>query len=261
MHLHQLVKVMNKYKSYKLMLISLMSAFLFSQGSINAQSFGFGCLGLSGAYGGYTYQTYQADGLNSSIELLNTSLNIKSGNSKFEAGKGFRIGANLMRAKFDHFFMTLKGFYQFLEEKKDFQTMVNNDLNENQYDLQLNHWGVGLDFGVPVSRYFELKILEGGVTFYNAEFSTQQFVAKQKISDDKFESDNSFIGYYVASGLIINLIPDYISIEGTATYNFLKIDKLSNSSGVELPIASVNKDFIARGGFAGTVQLNLGFPF
>lgn len=55
---------------------------------INAQSFGFGCLGLSGIYGGYTLQEFNAEGLNKSLNLYNSS------NSKidFKKSEGFRIG-------------------------------------------------------------------------------------------------------------------------------------------------------------------------
>jgi len=49
-------------------------------------------------------------------------------------------------------------------------------------------------------------------------------------------------------------------LEGTATYNFMKIEKLNDSNGIDLPSASMDANLIEAGKMAVAVQLNIGFP-
>ena len=130
--------------------------FLIFAESIQAQSFGFGCLGLSGFYGGYTQQQYVAEGIDDYVQLNNSGTQIDP-SIKFKEGTGFRIGANLFRAQWDPVFITLKGFYQFMKEGHHTNGNI-NDVNSDipsgvlkkDYQLTMNYWGVGLDFGIPL---------------------------------------------------------------------------------------------------------------
>ena len=78
------------------------------------QTFGFGCLGFVGGYGGYSYQNYKPGTLNDYIDhfnlLYNDSLSAPLG--KFGKADGYRFGLNFFRAKFKGFIITAKGFYQ-----------------------------------------------------------------------------------------------------------------------------------------------------
>lgn len=224
-----------------------------------AQSFGFGCLGLSGFYGGYTQQQYQPDGINLFVQQNYSGPS--NNNIKFQKGTGFRVGANIFRAKFDDVFLTVKGFFQFLKEEHEIADQVNSGILKNKYQLSMNHWGLGLDFGFPLFSIVDWKVVEGGVSIYNSEFDYQTLLNDNQQTEIKISPDKAQLGYYVGSGLIVHLIRDYISIEGTAAYSFLKIDKMSNEAGDLIPVGSSSNRAVEKGGFIGTVQLNVGFPF
>lgn len=215
----------------------------------NGQSCGFGCLGLSGVYGGYTFQEFKAEGINSFVNSSNKF--------EFNKGEGFRIGTNLFRAQFDDYFITAKGFFQFINEEYK-TTDVLNTIGE-EYQLKHNYWGVGVDFGIPLFSIVDWKIVEGGVTFLNVELKTNQFENQVQVYESKIENTKLDIGYYVGSGIIIHIIKDYISLEGTATYNIYKVDEFMDENGDAVAIES-GKNFIENKGVTATVQLNLGFP-
>lgn len=222
-----------------------------------AQTFGFGCLGLSGFYAGYTQQEYKAVGMNEAINSLLPSSPFNE-TLEFKRGTGFRIGANIFRAKFDFLFITAKGYYQFMKETHEREDH-NIPRTTQKYQLSMNHWGVGIDFGVPIFSIIDLKIVEGNVTFYNSEliesYNDQNGVL---IIENKYSLDKAKVGYFVGSGLILHLVTDYISVEATAGYSFINIDRFSNSDIYSIP--STDNKAIDKGGFSATVQLNVGFP-
>ncbi|MFH1195587.1 MAG: hypothetical protein V1720_07720, partial [bacterium] len=124
---------------------------------------------------------------------------------------------------------------------------------------QMNYWGFGIDFGIPLFSIMDLKIVEGGVTFLNTEFKITTYEGDVNLSEVKYNSDESTIAYYISSGFILHIIPNYISIEGSAQYSIISIDKL-NGEKVTFPILD-KKKMIEAGGFGATVQLNVGIPF
>lgn len=227
-------------------------------GVYSAQSCGFGCLGLSGVFGGYTYQQYNADGLNQYLNLNVFDL-VDPGNEevKFGEGRGFRVGGNIFRAKFDDYFFSAKGFFQFLKEKKNRYSIANSAL-KNEFELEMNYWGLCVDFGVPVFSHLDFKLFEGGITFYNTHFKILTSENGIETAEKKFENEKSDFGYYFGTGFVLHLIPDYISIEGTASYYITSIEKLAGDK-IFFPILD-NKKMIEAGGFGATVQLNIGVP-
>ncbi len=225
---------------------------------IQPQSFGFGCLGLSGFYGGYSQQEYKADGINLFAQQ-NYNGPLANNDVKFQKGTGFRIGANIFRAQFDDVFISLKGFFQFLKEEHEVVDELSQEILKNKYKLSMNHWGLGIDFGFPVFSFLDLKLIDGGVAFYNSDFEYQTLLNDEQKIEQKFSPEKPKIGYYVGTGLILHLIKDYISIEGTAAFSSITIDKMLSDKDETLPMNS--KTAIEKGGFTGTVQLNVGFPF
>lgn len=228
----------------------------------HAQTFGFGCLGLSGFYAGITHQYYETVGINEYInsESIKNNINL---DMEFKRGTGYRVGANIFRAKFSKAFITAKGYYQFLKETHN--TQVNNDAlgtKNYRYELSLNHWGVGLDLGFPIFSILDFKLLEGHVTFFNPEFSKEVLDANNNVlEEDKFTTDKVKIGYFVGSGMILHLIPDYVSIEASAGYSFFIIDKFNDgNNNVLIPVPSSKNNAINKSKFSATVQLNVGFP-
>ncbi len=245
----------------KLIFISL---FACSGTVLNAQSFGFGCLGLSGFYAGFSKQNYDNSGLNDyisqRINFFDPSKTIINDKLEFTQGTGYRIGANFFRAKWDKFFISAKGYYQFLKESKEIFAQLQNVDTREKYQITMNHWGVGIDLGVPLFWILDWKIAEANVTFYNIEFSQETLFNNVSQSEIKFNPEKNNIGYFIGTGLILHLIPDYISVEGTAGFNIIQVDKLSNSSGITIPATSSSKKAIEKGNLSITLQLNVGFP-
>lgn len=225
-----------------------------------AQTCGFGCLGLSGFYGGYSVEYYDLDGLNRSLSELLESYDIKNSKFNFERGKGFRIGANIFRADFDDYFITAKGFYQFIKDTKQTNLKSADGKPLLESELELNHWGLGLDFGIPLFKFLNWKIVESGVTFFTASLNNKYNIQDELVSEVKYDEPEVKVGFYVGTGLIIHIIRDYISLEGTAVYNIIKIDHLINENGSELPNETAPYKFLAQGGVSATVQINIGVP-
>ena len=228
--------------------------------SIQAQTFGFGCLGLSGFYVGISQEYYDAKGINDflNVKLFSNNSNQSSNPIKFEKGTGYRIGGNLFRAKFDKVFITAKGYYQFLKEEHSTTELSSGSTLTSNHILSLNHWGVGVDFGVNLFWILDWKVIEGNVKFFSGDFTSEYSKDNVFQNDTKYSLDKTQIGYYVGSGLILQLVPDYISIEGTAGFNFMKIDNLKSTD----PLGNENfiRNAIPSGGFSATIQLNVGFP-
>jgi hypothetical protein len=226
--------------------------------SVNSQTFGFGCLGLSGFYAGYSEQHYSAAGLNQYIKT-NYYGPIPKSNVEFKKGTGYRVGANIFRAKFDNFFISAKGYYQFIKENLEQSANDLNSIIKNKYQLSLNHWGLALDIGVPVFSIIDWKALEGGIVFHNVEFIHTTFKDENQLAEIKYEPLSNKVNYYLATGLIVHIVPDYISIEGTASYNFFKIDQMDLKSDLLTGPTKITNP-VSKGGLMTTVQLNIGFP-
>lgn len=245
----------NLKNSVKIILIILILPFI----KTGAQTFGFGCLGLSGFYAGVTQQYYDTPGL---TEYLNSPILFSNSSStiEFKRGTGYRVGANLFRAKFDFLFLTAKGYYQFLKETHERENnLVDN--SKDKFELSMNHWGVGLDFGVPLFSILDWKVVEGAVTFYNSDFTEENIDENgEQVSEKKYSLDKTKLGYYVGSGLILHLVPDYISVEATAGFNFIDIERFTSKDGLSIPALSSTSKAVNKGGFSATVQLNVGFP-
>lgn len=243
----------------------LFSSIFFILFSINSfsQTFGFGCLGLSGFYAGITQQQYESIGIKEYLfpeTINNPNLNTEF---DFKQATGYRFGANIFRARFAKAFITAKGYYQFLKEShtRQLSSDINNE-KKNKYELSMNHWGVGLDFGFPIFSILDIKLLEGHVTFMNPEFNTEVLDMNNNIlEEDKIAADKVKIGYFVGSGLILHLIPDYVSIEATAGYSFFVIDKFyDDNNNLIIPVSSSKNNAVNKSKFSATVQLNVGFP-
>ncbi|MBN1637737.1 MAG: hypothetical protein JW866_02130, partial [Ignavibacteriales bacterium] len=163
------------------------------------------------------------------------------------AAEGFVVGANFFRAQFPSFFFSAKGYYQFLFERHTY-----NGLPEEKIDLNLNHWGVAIDVGIPLFDLLDWKIFEGGIRFINAKLTNS-------ITADSYESKNTELGYYFGSGVVIHAIKDYISIEGTVSYNVIKVDNIEDKNGNKIS-AKDNFNLIKSGSIISSLQLNIGFP-
>lgn len=249
---------------YKLFQKILFLVLIFAS-QILPQSFGFGCLGFVGGFGAFTYQQYNANGLNRYVANFNTTYSEYLDNEmgEFTKATGYRLGVNVFRAKFSGLFFTAKGFYQQLLEDHSarvYQTAIGIDY---EYDLKIKSWGIGADIGIPVTDFLSWKILDGSILVNSARF-TETINSSQGTAVKKYVNDETEIGYSLGTGFIIEIIKNYISIEGSASYTQLTIDKMVNEDGSgNLNFnsrSSSEENFISGGGFNAVVQLNLGFP-
>ncbi len=232
-------------------------------GVINAQSFGFGCLGFVSGYGGYSYQSYNPGTLGEAVQRFNLSHGAGL-ISDFGKAQGYRIGINIIRAKFGDLFVSGKGYYQLLSDDKEFSFTENNTVINSELDLDLKNWGLGVDVGVQVTSSLSWKIFDGAIHFNSASLTD-----KPNLSDNTTEihyaNDSPEIGYSLGTGFIISIAEDFLSLEGTFSYTVLKIEKMTDLNMNEFFLGGdkdeyYEKDFIKTGGFSAVLQLNLGFP-
>ncbi len=216
---------------------------------------------MSGFYGGLAIQRYTADNFNKTIAqtYFKGTIGVKDLSEKFGQAQGYRLGANIFRAKFSGLFVSAKAFYELLnEEHTYFSPFVAGD--KNVYKLKMNYWGIGLDFGFHLTSIFYLKLVEGALTFYSAHLEVTGHQGG-KISQTKYQNTKTDLSYYVGSGLIIQIIPYYLTLEGTITYSFFKINNLENESGVKFANLGKGEPLFSGNNFGAVVQVNLGLPY
>jgi hypothetical protein len=244
-------------------LFIILSLFVFNCIS-NAQSFGFGCLGLSGFYAGYSQQDFSTPAINDYVYQQNTLADplhaYFTDQIDFKRGTGYRVGVNFFRAKFSGLFISAKGYYQFLRELHDVSAQMPTGLTQEKYQLTMNHWGVGIDFGINLFWILDWKIVEGDLTFFNSDFTREEIINNNSQGVIDFNPGKNKMGYFIGSGLILQIVPDYVSVEGTVGYNFIQIDKMTAGSGLSIPAAPSNSPSIQKGSISVTIQLNVGFP-
>ena len=252
---------MLKYLKIFFLLISISSI-------TKAQTFGFGCLGFVGGYGGYSYQNYNAAGLNEYIRYWNSLEFVHSPLDEFSSASGYRVGLNLFRATFENgIIVTAKGFYQYLS--KENKAGVGAFASDNNYsmDLTFNNWSLGFDVGWQFTKVVSWKIIDGSLNFNNVML-TETTDLPGETYVNKYKSDSGVFGYSIGTGIIVAIIRDYVSIEGLAGYTYLVVDNVYDENGtsflnpVQIPEQAIwtESKFIESGGFSAVIQLNVGFP-
>lgn len=246
-------------------LIIVLSIASFSQ--VNSQTCGFGCLGLSGIYGGYSLQQYEADGLNGELNwMLNppwsSYYNPADPTFDFKEARGFKVGINLVRADYYNFFFSVKGYYQFLIEE---QNITHGEYDHYDAKLEMNNWGIGLDFGIPLFSFVDWKVADGELKFFSPKLTTSIYssnpLGNSVRVDNTYTPDKVKMGFSVGSGLIFNIVEDYISLEATGMYTFVEIGNLtSDLDGSSIPTEGSDTKFISKGGLQAFLQLNIGIP-
>ncbi len=229
----------------------------------NAQTCGFGCFGLSGFYGGYTYQKYNADGLNSYIQSVQYVQSYSDSPFRlmknFKDAKGIRVGANLFRFHYKDFLVSIKGSYQFLESEQSVSEEIGQSVNTLSTILKLNYWGIGVDFGYSVFSFLDLKFADVQITFHSAKLNINSKISDVQ-NEVEYKTDKASAGYFIGSGFIINLVKDYLSIEATAGYTNFKINDLKDDENNSVSFGANGTDFIKSGGLTVIGQINVGFP-
>jgi hypothetical protein len=232
----------------------------------SAQTFGFGCLGFVGGYGGYSYQKYQPGTLNDYIDNYNTvyndSLPLPLG--KFGKADGYRLGLNFFRAKFKGFIITAKGFYQNLSEEHDVKAYLSEGESNSTLELEIRNWALGIDLGTEITDILSWKVVDAAVMFNNAKFTTTMNLPNAVTIVDQYKSESTSVGYTIGTGFILEVIGEYVSLEGVAAFTQITIDKMKTDDGryfaALLENSAPGKKFIEKGGFNAVIQLNVGLP-
>jgi len=225
-----------------------------------AQTFGFGCLGFVGGYGGYSYQNYNPAGLNEYVKYWNSLEFVHSPLDEFSSADGYRVGLNFFRATFENkIIVTAKGFYQYLNEKNKATVGGSANADNHTMDLTFKTWSFGFDIGWEFTKVVSWKILDGSLNFNNVTL-TQTTDLPGESDVNKYKSDSGVFGYSVGTGVIVAIIKDYISIEGLAGYTHIVIDNVFDDNGEPFLGSNYKEKFIDSGGFSAVIQLNVGFP-
>ena len=239
---------------------------LFYNTAATAQSFGFGCLGLVGGYAGYSFQIYKPSGLNSYIGNFNLKNkdSLKGPMQNFGKSAGYRVGVNFFRANIRGLILTAKGFYQDLSEESDANVSVAQGTSTTDYNIDLKSWGIGFDIGTSITKSLSWKVIDATVLFNTVQFTNTTNLPGAQTIVETYKSDNQVLGYTFGTGFILAIIGSYVSLEGTAGYTYLKIDKMKKDDGSLLPVNVQStipmNNFIDAGGFNAVIQLNIGFP-
>ena len=224
-----------------------------------AQTFGFGCLGFVGGYGGYSYQDYNAAGLNEYIKYWNSLEFVHSPLDEFSSASGYRVGLNLFRATFENgIIVTAKGFYQYVNEENKATVGGSTNTDNHTMDLTFKSWSLGFDVGWEFTKIVSWKILDGSLNFNNVTL-TQTTDLPGESDVNKYKSDSGVIGYSLGTGIIV-AINQYVSIEGLAGYTHIVIDNVYSENGEPFLNTNYKDKFIDSGGFSTVIQLNVGFP-
>lgn len=226
----------------------------------NAQTFGFGCLGFVGGYGGFSYQDYKPSGLNEYVAYWNSLEFVHSPIDEFSDATGYRVGLNLFRATFENgIIVTAKGFYQYLSQKNKATIGGGTSLDNYSMDLTFKSWSIGFDVGWQFTNVVSWKILDGSLNFNNVTLTQTTDLPGETIVN-KYKSDSGVIGYSIGTGFIVAISKDYVSIEGLAGYTYVSIENVYDESGNSFLIPNITEKFIDSGGFTAVIQLNVGFP-
>jgi len=230
-----------------------------------AQTFGFGCLGFVGGYGGFTYKKYDAAELNEYIRFTNQLENTVDPVDEFSSATGYRVGLNFFRATFENgIIITAKGFYEYLSKRNKGTVGVDASNDNYSLDMTFKNWSLGFDVGWQFTKVVSWKIIDGSLNFNNVTL-TQTTDLPGETYITKYQSDSGVIGYSIGTGIIVSIIKDYVSMEGLAGYTYLVIDDVYDEVGTQFlnpyitQLNSTNK-FIESGGFTAAIQLNVGFP-
>lgn len=229
------------------------------------QKIGFGCLGMVGAFGGFDFQAYNAEGLNNYIDAFNANRkdSLTSPMGKFNSSTGYRVGINFFRASLKGLVITTKGFYQSVKESHEAKVTGNARQYSYLYEFNTNSWGLGFDIGATIAKPIVWKVIDASVHFNNSEFKTTNNFPEAVTIVEKYKDDSN-LSYSIGTGFILSVLSNYVSLEGTVGYSIFKINNLKNNDNKQIMVdekSSLEMDnFIKSGGLNAVLQLNISFP-
>jgi len=234
-------------------------------GAYAQQKIGFGCFGMVGAFGGYSYQAYNADGLNGYIKAFNAARkdSLSHPMDKFRFSTGYRVGINFFRASLKGLVITTKGFYQSNTESHSASLASASGDCTILYELNMNSWGLGFDLGASIFKPLVWKVLDASVLFNNVEYKQTNNFPDAVTIVDRYKEDSN-LSYNLGTGFILSLIQNYLSLEGTIGYSIMEIKSLKNDENKKLPVDEKSDtemdNFLKSGGLNAVLQVNISIP-
>lgn len=239
---------------------------LITSTDVKSQSLGFGCLGFVGGYGGYTIQNYRPIGLNEYINEFNEiRKNVsKSSMPTFGVVRGFRFGLNFFRTDFDGLVLTAKGYYQKISQDNLAEYKVGSLDASSTFQVDVTTWGVGIDLGTTITPKFVWKVMDIIIVFGNARFRDIYNEAGSSSLIKDYFSEGTNLSYQLGTGFILNIVSNYITLEGTVGFSSFNFDRMKLDDGSYLNINEnsnvIMEKFINSAGVTATLQFNLSFP-
>jgi hypothetical protein len=248
------------YKALFTIILYFYSAVIYSQ------TCGFNCIGITGIYGGYSIQKYKSEALRNYVTIFKYDT-VKTDNSErisFGTASGFKFGVNIFRARFNKIYFGAKTHYQFLKEEKKYKYELSGFSYDDKYEIWLNYFAFALDFGIPLFSFLEFKAFESGLTLNTAELHNSIYENGKIQKIEKYSNSARSLNYYLSSGLILKLYKDVLQLEGTVSYNSIKIGLMEDEEGNNLADKKNGELFektIDKGGLSLNAQINLSVTF
>jgi len=231
------------------------------------------CLGMGsvsrfmfgGLNAGYGFQQFSAEGLNHYISVYNLNRpNLTQKMDEFGNAKGFWFGLSPFKIAIINWAVGLKFSYSILNETNEAVGTVSGETATREYELKLKTFQVILAFEYYLSENFAFKVADIGITFTSADFYNRLNQTGEQEVEQKLTSVDNTLGVNIAAGLIISIVPEFISIEGTVGYSYFYINEMEFDNGVLLQEDENSTDemfnFINSGGIFAFISLNIGIP-
>lgn len=219
-----------------------------------------------GVSAGYEFQRYEATGLNKWLKSYKLFYQDSLNKNPEEFGNlsGVRIGINFFRKNFGGFVTTIKGFYSDLNEKREGIVRNFNGNTSTKFDVKITQAGIGLDLGTTITGILSWKVIDAALIYNSLKLTTTVSETNNISVKNTYENDGNSIGYLIGSGFILNIVGQYISLEGMAGYSSFKIDKIKSVNGEYFKTFQSNvyavENFITNGGISAIIQINFSFP-
>jgi hypothetical protein len=257
---------MRSIKKKSVVVLILLTLFLTANNSYS-QEFGFGCLGFVGGFAGFESSAFKPNDFNNYIADFNETRKdtLSQSLNSFGDSKGFRFGINFFRHNYDGLLITAKGSYSSLSQKNNAAFLSNNLTFSHSYEISLQNFSIGVDFGTSISSLLDWKVIDAALIINRTKLTRTRNSPNQASQIDNYASEKFAIGYTLGSGFILKLVSDYISLEGSIGFSFFEVGRMKNDSDNSYLTYRESSDvpmekFIKAGGLSGIIQLNLSFP-
>lgn len=182
----------------------------------------------------------------------------------FAVARGFRFGLNFFRTDFDGLVLTSKGYYQKISQENLSEYKVGSLDASSTFQVDVTTWGFGIDLGTTITPKFIWKVMDIIIVFGNARFREIYNEAGSSSLIKDYFSEESNVSYQLGTGFILNIVSNYITLEGTVGYSSFNFGRMKQNDDTYLTVNEnsniIMENFINSAGVTATLQFNLSFP-